>query len=146
MKTDYDLSISNYTIVHDDIWKAIWKQMVPNRLRKFVWLVRHALHPRDVVQSLSTLNFDDWLHRNIKGQVRCDFTQYRGATFIITLWCLWRWRNDGVFNNLKHPIAFKVALCKTQSIDIAKAFASTPIVGTRNQCYATRTVGWSAPL
>lgn len=50
-----------------------------------------------------------------------------------------------VFNNLKHPITFKVSWIKCQCFEVGKAFASNPVIGIRNQCYATRLIGWSMP-
>ncbi|XVE58507.1 hypothetical protein DITRI_Ditri04bG0175000 [Diplodiscus trichospermus] len=185
----YTLSCSQQEGDGDNIWKEIWKLEVPNRVRAFMWLVKHqrlmtnserarrgftlddhcpfcsgmeetvehvvrnCVEAKQVwetslvsteLQFQQSLNFEEWLRHNLTGKVRCDFAKDWTTVFAITIWWLWRWRNDFVFNNVVKSKEYKIVWIKDRILETINAFTKNP-VGAHARDFVIKSVRWIPP-
>lgn len=115
-------------------------------------IVRSCEHAKRIWNSLSrnggdrrweTLNFRDWIDANLNGkwfgQGECNWP----ATFMISVWWLWRWRNDTVFNGVTHEHRNKVDWLKKQCENIHEAFAKAKEPGLNS--WNIHNLSWEKP-
>ncbi|XP_075508178.1 uncharacterized protein LOC142545090 [Primulina tabacum] len=96
-------------------------------------------------QNILKLSFDEWFRANL-GQERQNMdTRNWNVLFAITLWWLWKWRNDLVFNNKRLDVHLKVKQLKNQLNEIKSAFSSSRVMPSHTQRYANYIVRWIPP-
>lgn len=62
---------------------------------------------------------------NIKSDFSSSFKDWK-MVFVITLWWLWKQRNELIFSNTSKSVVSKVLWIRTQVIEIENAFAKPP--------------------
>ncbi|XVF39991.1 hypothetical protein PTKIN_Ptkin01aG0077600 [Pterospermum kingtungense] len=104
----------------------------------------HLLPPSEF-QSQSTLDFEAWLQYNIKltslGELNWDWK----VLFATTIWWIWRWRNDRVFNNVEYSLDFKISWIKAKAREVMVATSLDVRVPSDAQEYISKLVGWLPP-
>ncbi|XP_019197687.1 PREDICTED: uncharacterized protein LOC109191482 [Ipomoea nil] len=71
------------------------------------------------------LPFEDWMTIGIRKSGGSTHPSNISTLFATTLWWIWRWRNDAVFNNQEKSLSYKVEWIQTQAEETPKAFRKT---------------------
>lgn len=64
--------------------------------------------PNFYVRSRS-MDFMDWLDTRLKAKGNGRHPSNDGTLFAITMWWIWKWRNDEVFNSTTKPLRIKTS-------------------------------------
>lgn len=59
----------------------------------------HALLPNNDTNRLNGMVFNDWIMANLEGKISRSDKRDWPNSFAVSLWWIWRWRNDRAFNN-----------------------------------------------
>lgn len=51
-----------------------------------------------------------------------------------------------IFSNVEYLLEFKIGWIKSQTVEITKALAKSPIAGPRCMFYTTKLLGWFPPV
>lgn len=116
-------------------------------------ILRHCSEASQVWQRLLSshellkqqhLSFHDWFRHNIGRKVSCEIKLDWQVIFIFTLWWLWRWRNERIFNDVVKTIEYKVAWIKCQAEEIIQVFSKISI-GVQGAAYSVQYIQWICP-
>lgn len=189
-KSAYDLIRQENRNEESNEWHNIWKLRVPNRIRSFIWLVKHdrimcnaerkkrgftsderciicGADKEDVDHTLrkcpiaeavwtninigdksgtsNPLDFNNWLTRNVTGTGDDQRSKKRKARCAITIWWIWKWRNDVIFNGTNRDVKDKVEWLHNQFKEVEGALERNegPTVRTRRE--DRRAHPWTPP-
>lgn len=67
---------------------------------KEVSRICERLLPWNVAKKLRSMEWEEWLSMNLKGDAHVGFDDGWPATFGIGMWWIWRWWIDGVFGRI----------------------------------------------
>ncbi|XP_038687586.1 uncharacterized protein LOC119986972 [Tripterygium wilfordii] len=106
-----------------------------------------AILPDQELSFQADLGFNDWLHYNICGRDARNLSSNWAAMFAVILWCLWKWRNEYVFNDKVLSLAVKVEWFQLHMAEIERAFANQLQLNgiSVNKRVMLEFVGWSPP-
>ncbi|XVF60880.1 hypothetical protein PTKIN_Ptkin08bG0083900 [Pterospermum kingtungense] len=104
-----------------------------------------ALLPAAEYEKQKVMMFDEWLRRNLLSQVCCDSYNEWQSHFTITLWWLWRWRNERVFSTQVRTMESQLAWLRGQFQEVRSAFHSGSLWLEEERMYITRYLRWIPP-
>ncbi|XP_031099664.1 uncharacterized protein LOC116003863 [Ipomoea triloba] len=170
-------------------WNSIWKLKVPNRIRTFMWLVKHnkimtnenrvkrgmtesdscwfctgvkentehvlRLCPlaepvwRSVlpafVERTRLFPFSKWLEEGISDKGDGRQPSNVSSLFSTTLWWIWKWRNDAIFNSVVKPLHAKTSWISTQVGEFNRAFFRAKGPPSRIERNTWQKFAWTKP-
>lgn len=189
IRSAYRITREEHERNEDDEWGKIWKLKIPNRIRMFIWLVKHKkilcnaervrrnftsnancffcagqaedvdhlfrkckqaraiwerLLARSTFEWLDKLSWDAWMTANLQADHMRGFEDGWNREFAVTLWWLWRWRNENVFSNKVYDTEYKLHWINRQVKEIKTAFAHDMAPTTMCQ-YRMERVKWRKP-
>ena len=65
--------------------------------------------------------------------------------FAVTIWWIWRWRNDQVFKKIEIPISEKVSPMKNYHHELHSILSNHDIISRRDDSVILAWVGWTPP-
>ncbi|XP_019199070.1 PREDICTED: uncharacterized protein LOC109192823 [Ipomoea nil] len=168
---------------------AKWKLKVPNRIRTFLWLVKHGRimcnsnrarrrltdcdkcdlcntktediehvlrrcpAAEEVWKSISRLDyermkeapFQEWLEDGLSDKRKGREPASKSTLFSTTLWWIWKWRNERVFNGSSRPLQYKISWIKMQAKETTTAFDRALGRVTADESSIWKMLSWSKP-
>lgn len=100
---------------------------------------------RGIVAKLNGLSWKDWLSANLHGDRRFGLSKTWPARFAICAWWIWKWRNEGVFNDRRIALEHKITWISQQVQTIDKAFTTSQVAGMRSGILVECEVQWQKP-
>lgn len=144
----YTIAANEGSSVEATKWNSIWKLKIPNRIKTYIWLVRHdkiltnsnrcrrgmsgndrcwncanTAEDADHFRDNSTCPFREWLDKGISIKNSENTPGDIRPLFAITLWWLWKWRNEAIFSSKIYSLHYKVNWILTQWAEVNTAFA-----------------------
>ncbi|XVE79323.1 hypothetical protein DITRI_Ditri14bG0049000 [Diplodiscus trichospermus] len=103
-----------------------------------------SLLPAAKFHKQGNLSFHEWLQYNL-----CASLSFAGfpnwpASFAITLWWLWKWRNAFVFSGERFSKDYKCRWVRSQAIEIARVLEQLSLFAATSRS-TTIQVGWNFP-
>ena len=83
------------------------------------------------------LNFNAWLLWNLNRKI--------SAGGGLTLWWLWRWRNDQIFNNHELGLMPRIQHITKAMLEVNSTFVNQHLVCSRSSISSTVWAGWIPP-
>ncbi|XP_073051702.1 uncharacterized protein [Primulina eburnea] len=109
--------------------KKIWRRLMPTKA------FQTSLNP----------SFDAWLMGNLGHKPKTSKNLDWNILFAITLWWIWHWRNNFVFNTKKFDVDLKEKWIKDYLLQIKSAFTSMKVMPSYNTGYTNCIIRWSPP-
>lgn len=109
--------------------KDVWRKIAPNRVMQNAW----------------KKPFLTWVGDNVRNRERPGGAANWNTTFAVTVWWLWRWRNDQIFNDSHMMIKEKVAWIRRQEMEINRAFKNALTPGGTKEDESIRWLKWKKP-
>lgn len=91
------------------------------------------------------LNFREWLDRGINSKGSRNRPENDNILFSLTVWWIWKWRNELVFNNSPHTLNAKIAWIRSQVAEVITAFEKGPNRLHSINSYKWEMCRWSRP-
>ncbi|CAL8152452.1 unnamed protein product [Prunus armeniaca] len=92
-------------------------------------------------RDLGSLDFDDWILRNLKSKRKANHTLPWHLIFTLSLWFMWKWRCKGVFDqNFTMHVEPRQIICQYAEEWYS---ANKPIIGISNQTLTQ--LSWNCP-
>ncbi|XVF74116.1 hypothetical protein PTKIN_Ptkin13bG0034400 [Pterospermum kingtungense] len=104
-----------------------------------------ALLPAAEYETQKVLMFGEWQRRNLLSQVCCDSHNDWQSHFAITLWWLWRWRNERVFSTQVRTMESQLVWLRGQFQEVRSAFQRGSLGLEEERMYITRYLRWIPP-
>nr|GMC99849.1 reverse transcriptase [Ipomoea batatas] len=116
----------------DLVWRhssnvAMWMDLLPEGERRRNW----------------RRPFMEWFDMNISGKGACGAVEDGQNLFAITLWWLWKWRNEDVFKGVQNRIQKKANWIEMQVAETRAAFERARAPGSRDTRRSL--LRWSKP-
>ncbi|XP_019167626.1 PREDICTED: uncharacterized protein LOC109163328 [Ipomoea nil] len=99
----------------------------------------------DSFQRRSMLPFSIWLLDGLASKSDGKGPLNASSLFAITLWWIWKWRNEAVFNNNVKPLCFKISWVKAQYEEVNNAFMKGKGLMNTQNLPAWRQLRWEKP-
>lgn len=93
------------------------------------------------VQRNDTLPFDTWFCRSVEGEHSTN-NRDSGMQFAVTIWWLWRWRNDAAFNGVEVDTDTKVSFLGQYFTQIRRAMIEVGRKGNATEQACGKSDGW----
>ena len=88
--------------------------------------------------------FQDWLYWNLKRKTLSDEGPWKDR-FTVSMWCIWKWRNEEIFTNKTTNVERKVVVVRGSYREILSAFSNNEVVLGEPGGQGLVWVGWSPP-
>lgn len=95
----------DHVLRHCPFADSVWRAVLPAFFEK----TKYAHFPR-------------WLEEGITNKGNGRHPVNNNTVFTMTLWWVWEWRNDAIFNNTVKPLQFKTSWISSQVEGINRAF------------------------
>lgn len=79
----FDQTVGTEEITDGDNWKNIWKLMVHERIRSFIWIIYH--NGLMTKQYLNNFNLKALIVKNVQNK-RSQFYMFRGTSYVINIY------------------------------------------------------------
>lgn len=96
-------------------------------------------------QKLDDLCFADWLSRNLRGKVINKIHQKWETLFAVTVWWLWKLRNEAIFKGREWDVAGKIQWIIHQNTEITVTYSKCLKPGTMSTSDDAKRLNWTPP-
>ncbi|XP_019186483.1 PREDICTED: uncharacterized protein LOC109181186 [Ipomoea nil] len=95
--------------------------------------------------SQNTLPFKEWFDQGLLNIYDGRLPSSSANLFAISVWWIWKWRNDAIFNNHELPLNLKISWIRNQHREIDSAFARASHPSDSLNTPAWKRVTWTIP-
>lgn len=107
-----------------------------------VW---RSINAEEITGMSSSMDFEGWLYTNLTGKPGGQKRKQRSARFVITIWWIWKWRNDYIFNGTKKEVKEKIEWLQKQFKEIEAVLEKSAGSLGRQRRDERRTRPWRPP-
>lgn len=108
----------------------------------FAFDVWKRLLPESEMSKFTSSPFDLWLDKNIKGSFSSIHATNWPTLFAITVWWIWRWRNDVIFNGSHVCLRRKIVALLSYEAQVRAAMRTDRVMTHSSVHPVARTGGW----